>query len=243
MRHNLECIFVKEFGSFFRSRLAWFLLAIYVVLSMVTTFYSGYYFDLSDNRLYSFFYFQPEIFTLLLPALAMKVWADERRYGTMELLLSQPVSYPAVIIGKFLAVWAFAGLMLLFTLPLWYSTGQLIALDNYGIWWNYIFAFVAAGALAAVCCLTAAFFSSPVSAYLGALTVCLLIKMANFDTLLTKAKVSNELLIRMSQSLNFDRHYFNLISGRLTWSDGVYYLGIIIFALWMNVSAVEYKRS
>lgn len=243
MAHDIFCIFLKEFNSYFRTRLAYFIMAIYVVLSMVTTFYTGYYFQLVNDNLYSFFYFQPEIYTLLIPALTMKLWADERRYGTLELLLSQPASHTSMVLGKFFAAWAFCVLMISLSLPLWASTAQITSLDNLNIIYSYAACLLTAGALCAVGCVVSSFNSNPISAYLLSLGACMLLKLSNFDYFIKKAQVSNELLIRMSQSLNFDRHFINIISGQISWSDGIYYLSVIVFALWLNVASIEYKRS
>lgn len=233
----------KEFGSYFKTRLGYFILFIYAVVAMASTFYGGSYFQLAERSLYSFFSFQPEIFILLVPALTMKLWADERRYGTLELILSQPVGYPALVLGKFLAAWLLCGLMLAMSFPLWMTTGLLSGLDNLNVLYNYLGCWLIAGAVCAIGCVVSSFNSNPIAAYLLTVFCCWIVKLANFDYLIRKLNVSNELFIRISQSLNFDRHFENLILGQLTWSGLTYYITLILAALWLNVVSIEYKRS
>lgn len=236
-------IFGKEFSSYFRTRMAYFILLVYTVLSMATAFYSSRFFDLVNHNLQSFFFYQPEIFTILIPALTMRLWADERRAGTLELLLSQPLSYTAMVLGKFLAAWAFCALMLAFTLPLWFSAAEFVPLDNHNILASYVACLFVAGALCAVGSAVSAFNSNPVTAYLMSLAVILIIKLVNFDAVLQMAQIPPELSVRIARSLNFDNHYFNIISGQLTWSNAVYFITLMLGALWINIAAVEYKRS
>lgn len=242
MNHHINIIFKKEFKSYFRSKLGYFILSVYLVLSMSLTFFGGNYFQIQNTGLFSFFYQQPEIFVLLIPALTMKIWADERRSGTMELLLTQPVSYYDIVIGKFLAAWLFCLLMLVATFPLWITTAFLINVDNLNISFNYLGCFLTAGALCAVSCLVSSFNSNPVSAYLFSIFVCALLKISNFDDIIGLVNLPNELMIRVSQSLNFDFQYQHIILGQISWNSLVYFGGIIVFSLWLNVAAVEYKK-
>lgn len=242
MLHDIICIFKKEFGSYFRTKLAYFILMIYAVLSSLIAFYTGNYFELNNFNLFSLFYFQPDIFAILVPALTMKVWADERRFGTLELILAQPLSYTSLVIGKFMAAWLFCGLMLILTTSLWATTSFLSTTDSLNIFSNYLACFLVAGAICAVGCAVSSFNSNPILAYIIAVFVVWLLKLSNFDYLLKAAKLSNELLVRISQSLNFNYHFENIISGQVTSGNLIYFASIIVFALWLNVVSIEYKR-
>lgn len=242
MLHDVFCIFKKEFSSYFRTKLAYFVMIIYASLSLLTTFYSGHYFELSNLNLFSLFYFQPEIFTIIAPALTMKLWADERRFGTLELILAQPLSYTSLVLGKFLAAWLFCGLLLVLTSSLWLTTSFLGATDNLNIFCNYLAIFLVIGAVCAIGCVVSSFNYNPIVAYIMSVFVLWILKLFNFDYFIKAAKISNELLIRMSQSLNFDRHFENIISGQPAFNNLVYFVSIIAFALWLNVISVEYKR-
>ncbi len=242
MLHDIKTIFKKEFGSYFKSRLAYIVLVIYVITSMACTFYLGNFFNIVNYNLYSFFYYQPGVLISLIPALTMKLWADERRYGTIELLLTQPLRYSSVVLGKFFAAWAFCGLMLLLTTPLWVTTAWIIPVDSYNVFYNYLAVWVLSGAFCAIGCVVSALSSNPISAYIITVFIGTILKMLNFDLLIKKFKIANEIIIRISQSLNFDSHYENIILGQLTWGNFVYFALLIVFCLWLNMISVEYKR-
>ena len=116
MFYQLRAVMQKEFAGYFRTPTAYIIIAVYLVLSMFATFYSAYFFAYDNSGLISFFTYQPEIFVVLMPAATMRLWADERRSGTIEFLLTQPVDYTAVVLGKFMAAAAFGLLMLALTL-------------------------------------------------------------------------------------------------------------------------------
>ena len=110
-------ILKKEFGSYFRTPTAYIIIGVYLVISMFSTFYSAYFFMNNNTGLISFFSYQPEVLVILIPALTMKLWADERRSGTMEFILTQPISYNSIILGKFSAAVLFGLLLLVLTSP------------------------------------------------------------------------------------------------------------------------------
>ncbi len=242
MFYDINAIFKKEFGSYFKSRLAYIVLSVYIITSLSCTFYLGNFFNIVNYNLYSFFYYQPGVLISLIPALTMKLWADERRYGTIELLLTQPMKYSSVVLGKFFAAWAFCGLMLILTFPFWLTTALFIPVDSYNVFYNYLAVLIASGALCAIGCFVSSLCRNPISAYLIAAFIGTILKMFNFDFLIKKFNISNEIIIRISQSLNFDSHYENIIQGQLTWSDMIYFSLLIIFCLWLNIMSVEYKR-
>lgn len=243
MLNQFYCIFTKELSSYFRTNLAYFILIIYVVLSMLTTFYIGYFFALNNSELFSFFYFQPDIFTVLIPALTMRLWAEERKNSTAELLLTQPINYTTVVVSKFCASWCMCLIMLLLTIPFWIYASSLMELDNVNIISKYISCILVSGAFCAVGCLISSFNNSPIVAYIVSVFATWGIIIGNFDFLLSSASsVSNELWIRSIQSLNFSKHYGEIINGQIGFDNIIYFVTIILFALWFNVISIEYKK-
>ena len=243
MLYQACVIFFKEFGGYFRSRLAYFLIGAYAFISMFAAFYMGAFFDLNNMELYSFFYFQGDVFALLVPALTMRLWAEERRSGTMELLLTQPVSYTAVVLGKFLSAWAFCLLLLLATVPFLLCPAAIYPLDYLNILSSYLACFFIAGIFCPVGCCVSAFNKSPVIAYIATLILSLIISTGNFDFLISEFGFSGNVMIRMVQSLNFSKHFQDLSGGQIGLDNIVYYLSMIILPLWLNVITVEYKKS
>ncbi len=242
MRTEIITIWKKDFISLFYSRQAYFLIAIYLVLSMVATFWSGGYFQIDNTSLLSFFIYQPELFIIIVPALAMRLWADERRYGTIELLLTQPVRPLSVVLGKFLSAWSFCLLLLFLTCPLWKTTSLYIKTDNLHIMINYIGCFLAAGFLCGISCCISSFCSGPISAYILAVFFCAVVKQMNFDYFLKPLGSSGELLQKIAQSLNFDAHYYHILQGQLGINNIMFFGVSIIVFLRFNSIAVDYKR-
>ncbi len=235
-------IFAKEFLSFFRNYLAYPILGIYLILSSCIMFFGQGYFQIINDSLTSFFNAQTAIFVILAPALTMKLWADERRYGTLELLLAQPVSYTSLVIGKFMSAWVFCSLLLLGTFPVLATTAFFEDIDMLHVLGSYFICWLAAGALCAVGCFVSALSSGPIQAYLFSVFLCAVIKMINFDSIFKFFHISNETMLKISQSLNFDFHYNQVILGQLSAGNVVYFVTMIIFSLWLNIVAVEYER-
>ena len=232
----------KEFHAYFRSSLGYFLISVYILISMLSTFFSGYFFAVGNFSLNSFFMFQPDVFTMLVPAITMKLWADEYKTGTIELLLTQPVSFISLVLGKFFAAWSFCCVMLICTFPFWLSTSFFIKTDNFNILINYLACLWLCGGMCALGCAVSSFCRNPISAYILGLAAIYVVRIANLDYLINIFGFSNELLLKMLKSLNFDAHYQNLISGQLAPDDIFYFVFFISFSLIMNMVAIEYKK-
>ena len=116
-------VFRREFAAYFASPLAAVFLVIYLFMSGIFTFQLGGFYERGQADLRPFFQGQPWLYLFLVPALSMRLWAEDRRTGTIELLLTLPVSVRDLVLGKFLAAWAFATLALLLTVPLWITVG------------------------------------------------------------------------------------------------------------------------
>ena len=147
---NVVSIFKREFLGYFSTPIAYVFLAIFVFLSGIFTFYMGSFFDRGQADLQPFFQFHPWLYLFLIPALAMRLWAEERRGGTIELLLTLPVTISQAVLGKFLAAWAFSGIALLLTFPLWITVNYLGNADNGVILASYLGSLLMAGAFLAI---------------------------------------------------------------------------------------------
>ena len=236
-------IFNKELSGYFKTPLAYFLLGAYILISMFATFYLGAFFDLNNTELFSFFYFQSDTFALLIPALTMRLWAEERRSGTMELLLTQPVSYTSVVLGKFLSAWCFCFILLCTTIPFWRFMNVIYDLDNLNILSSYLGCFLISGVFCAIGCCISAFNKGLVVAYVCTLFLSLIISTVNFDFLITQFNLSDDISIRVIQSLNFSKHFNDMTGGQLGFDNLIYYFSMMALPLWLNILTIEYKKS
>ena len=143
----VAAVFRREFAAYFATPIAFVFLIIFLFSMGVFTFYVGNFYDNGVADLSVFFSFQPWLYLFLIPALAMRLWAEERRSGIIELLLTLPLPVWATVLGKYLAAWAFAGLALALTFPIWITVNYLGHPDNGVILASYIGSFLMAGRL------------------------------------------------------------------------------------------------
>ena len=243
MFYQLRAVMQKEFAGYFRTPTAYIIIAVYLVLSMFATFYSAYFFAYDNSGLISFFTYQPEIFVVLMPAATMRLWADERRSGTIEFLLTQPVDYTAVVLGKFMAAAAFGLLMLALTLPFALYASTLVDLDMLHVLSAYLATVLAIALLTAAGCLVSVFNTNAVLAYLFSVFVGWLLVSLNFDFLLSPLlNISETISNRLSRSLNFYRNYQDMMLGQPGFDNLAYFLLLTILILWLNVAAIDYKK-
>ena len=142
---NMTVILKRELRSYFSTPIAYVFIMIFLVLSSVFTFYLGNFFERQQADLIPFFSFHPWLYLFLVPAISMRLWSEERKTGTLELLMTLPVSRRDIVIGKFLAAWLFAGLALVLTFPLWVTVNYLGDPDNGVIFASYLGSWLMAG--------------------------------------------------------------------------------------------------
>src|ERR1700759_3496919 len=176
--NTLGPVFAREFKSYFATPLAFVFIVIFLFAMGAFTFYLGHFYDNGVADLTVFFGYHPWLYLFLVPALAMRLWAEERRSGTMELLLTLPVPLWATVLGKFLAAWAFAGLALLLTFPIWITVNYLGSPDNGVIFASYLGSFLMAGAYLSIGSAISAATSNQVIAFVISVVVCFLFTVA-----------------------------------------------------------------
>lgn len=244
MNRQFASVFFKEFKSYFRTHTAYFIMSVYMILSMIGTFYSGYFFFLNNSDLVSFFSFQPQILTILIPAVTMRLWADERKSGTLEYILTQPIDYTILVLGKYCAAVSFCLLLLAFTFPLWIYTNLLTSVDNINVFSGYVGCFLTAATFCAFGCTISAFSGNAVIAYLISVLVSWGFMETNFNFIISAvSKISHLSMSGEGQSLNYVVHFQSFISGQIGIDNIIYFISTIVLTLWLNVFVIEYKRS
>src|SRR6266852_3973545 len=143
-------IFRRELASYFATPLAYVFIIIFLVLAGILTFFAGDFFERGQADLQSFFTFHPWLYLVLIPALSMRLWAEERKSGTIELFLTLPIRMIEAVLGKFLAAWCFAGIALALTFPFWLTVRFLGDPDNGVILASYLGSWLMAGAILAI---------------------------------------------------------------------------------------------
>src|ERR687889_2905503 len=177
---NIRGIMKRELGGYFTSPIAYVFLVIFLLLTGFFTFTVGNFFERGEASLVSFFTWHPWLYLFLVPAVGMRLWSEERRLGTLELLLTLPITTWQAIVGKFLASWLFLGLALVLTFPVIITVNWLGNPDNGVIAAGYLGSFLLAGAYLAVSCMTSAMTRNQVVAFILAVVVCLFLVLAGF---------------------------------------------------------------
>ena len=234
---NMTVILKRELRSYFATPIAYVFIMIFLVLSSVFTFYLGNFFERQQADLIPFFSFHPWLYLFLVPAISMRLWSEERKTGTLELLMTLPVSRRDIVIGKFLAAWLFAGLALVLTFPLWVTVNYLGDPDNGVIFASYLGSWLMAGGFLAIGSCMSALTRSQVIAFVLCGFVSLLFVMAGFPLVLDAFKGWVPLLVLDAlASLSFLTHFNAVSRGVLSLQDFFYFLSVI--AVWLGATSI-----
>ena len=241
---QILAIFRREFASYFATPLAAVFIVIFLLLAGAFTFFLGDFFETGQADLQVFFRFHPWLYLLLVPAVAMALWAEERKSGTLELLLTQPVTLWQAVLGKFFAAWAFVGVALALTFPIWITVNWLGNPDNGVILASYFGSLLMAGAFLAVgSCLSAAT-RSQVIAFVLTVLVCLLFLLAGFPLALEPLRaIAPQSVVDAVSGLSFLTHFQAITRGVLDLRDVFYFLFAIAAWLLATVIVIEIKKA
>lgn len=242
--NNIWVIFKRELAGYFTTPIAYIFMIIFVFLSGIFTFYIGNFFSRGQADLVSFFNFHPWLYLFLIPALAMRLWAEERRGGTIELLLTMPITIPQAVLGKYLAAWAFTAIALMMTIPVWITVNYLGEPDNGVIIAGYIGSLLMAGAFLAIGSCVSAVTRNQVIAFVISAVICLLFVLSGFPVVLDFFSAwAPEFLVQAISSFSFLTHFDAISKGVIDLRDIIYFLSLISFWLYANTVLIEYKKA
>ena len=241
---SIVAIAKRELRAYFGTPIAYVFLAIFVALTGVFAFFIGGFFDRGEADLRPFFEYHPWLYLLLVPAIAMRLWSEERRSGTIELLMTLPVSTSEVVIAKFLAGWAFLGIALILTFPMWISVNILGDPDNGIIITSYLGSFLMAGAFLAIGSAVSALTRNQVIAFVVSASVCFLFVMSGTDIVLNVFRGwLPEFLLSAVSSMSFLTHFEGVSRGVIDVRDIVFYVSLIGFWLFVNAVVINLKKA
>jgi ABC-2 type transport system permease protein len=241
---NVGIIMRRELASYFATPLAYVYILIFLLLANAFTFYLGGFYELGQADLGAFFGFIPFLYLFLIPAIAMKLWAEERKTGSIELLMTQPVTLWDAVLGKFLAAWLFTGIALALTFPLWLTVNYLGRPDNGAILAAYLGSLLLAGGFLAVGSCMSALTRNQVVAFILGVVVCFLFVMAGFplviDVFRTWAPVA---VVDAIASLSFLSHFQSIAKGVIDLRDLLYFAMLIGLFLYATAIALELRKA
>ncbi|MBI1359740.1 MAG: ABC transporter permease subunit [Alphaproteobacteria bacterium] len=233
----LVSVYMRELRAYFLTPLAYIFIAVFLLALGAFTFEIGHFFESDRADLSSFFAFHPWLYLVFLPAVAMRLWADEARGGTLELILTLPAPTWSLVIGKFLAAWTVAGAALLLTAPMWASVNWLGAPDNAAIALAYVLSFLMAGGYLAIACALSAAAGNQVVAFVLSVAVGFLFTAAGLPIVASSvAGAAGPGLAEGIGAFSLITHFEAAQRGVLEARALVFYLGFI--GLWLTLNAI-----
>jgi ABC-2 type transport system permease protein len=235
--HNVRILFKRELASYFATPLAFVFIVIFLILAGAFAFMLGGFYERSQADLEPFFSYHPWLYLFLIPAISMRLWAEERKSGSIELLMTLPITLWQAVIGKYLAAWAFAGIALALTFPIWITVNYLGDPDNGAIFAAYIGSLLMAGGFLAIgSCLSAAT-RNQVIAFIFTVVVCFGFLLSGFPLVLGMFQGwLPQALLDAIASLSFLTHFESISKGVIDVRDLIYFGALI--AAWLTATAI-----
>lgn len=237
-------LFRREFRGYFATPVAYVFIVIFLVLTGLFTFYVGGFYERGQADLEAFFRFHPWLYMLLIPAISMRLWSEERKSGTIELLMTLPVSLAEAVLGKFLAAWAFTGLALALTFPIWLTVNYLGNPDNTVILAGYVGSLLMAGGFLAIGSCISALTRNQVVAFVVSFVICFAFNLSGFPLVLDFFKGwAPQVVVDVIGSFSFLTHFNSIQKGVIDLRDVIYFATLIAFWLYANMLAIESRKA
>ena len=241
---NISIIIRRELASYFATPLAYVFIIIFLVLTSLFTFSLGNFYERGQADLQPFFSFHPWLYLFLVPAISMRLWAEERKSGSLELLVTLPVTLIEAVVGKFLAAWAFTAVALALTFPIWITVNYLGNPDNGAIFAAYLGSLFMAGGFLAIGACMSAVTRNQVIAFILAIVVCFIFLVAGLPIVLDAFRGwMAQPLVDAIASLSFLTHFRSISKGVIELRDVVYFALTISVWLVANAIILDAKKS
>ncbi len=241
---SMGIIFRRELAAYFATPLAYVFIVIFLVMNGIFTFDMGGFYVRGQADLQPFFSFHPWLYLFMVPALAMGLWADERKTGTIELLLTLPIRLVDAVAGKFLAAWVLSGIALALTFPIWITVNYLGNPDNGVIVAAYLGSWLMAGAFLAVGSCMSALTRNPVIAFILSVSICFLFVAAGTPIVLNAFPGwVPQLLVDAVAAMSFLTHFESISRGVLDLRDILFFVVFIVSWLLASAIVIELKKA
>jgi ABC-2 type transport system permease protein len=222
----------REINGYFASPIAFVFIVIFLLLSGFFTFMVAGFFENGQATLAPFFTWHPWLFLFLVPAVGMRMWSEERRMGTLELLLTMPITAWQAIVGKFLASWAVITLAVLLTFPFVLTVNYLGHPDNGVILASYIGSLLMAGAYLAISAMTSALTRNQVISFILSVVFLLFLILAGWSPVMNLlGQWAPEWLVKTISAFSVMTHFASIQNGVIDSRDILFFLSVIVFAL------------
>jgi ABC-2 type transport system permease protein len=240
---NILAIFKRELEAYFATPVAYVFIVIFLFLNGIFTFYLGDFYERNQADLEPFFQFHPWLYLFLIPAISMRLWAEERKTGTIEFLMTLPVSLAQAVLGKFLAAWCFTAIALLLTFPIWITVNYLGDPDNTVILAGYLGSLLMAGGFLAIGSCISALTKNQVIAFVVSVVICFAFILSGFPIVLDFFRAwAPQALVEAISSFSFLTHFYSIRRGVIDLRDVIYFATLMAFWLYANTVVIEAKK-
>lgn len=237
---NIITIFKREMSAYFATPLAYIFIVIFLAMAASFTFFMGAFLERDQADLNSFFQFHPWLYIVLIPAISMRLWSEEMQTGTIELLLTLPITITEAILGKFLAAWAFIAVALGLTFPIWITVNYLGNPDNGAILAGYIGSLLMAGGYLSIGSFVSGMTKNQVIAFVISTATCFVFTASGSQLVLNFfSSWAPDSMLAFISSLSFLTHYQDIMKGVVDFRDLVYFASLIILFLYANKLAIR----
>jgi ABC-2 type transport system permease protein len=233
----------RELASYFATPVAVVFIVIFLALQGALTFNLGNFFSRNQADLQPFFTFLPWVLLLLVPALTMRMWAEERRSGTIELLLTLPIAAWQAVLGKFLAAWAFCAIAIALTFPFIITVNYLGSPDNGVIASGYVGALLLAGAFLSIGAAVSACTKNQVIAFVLAVALCFLVVVSGTPLVTEFLSRNAPDIAEIARRISVADRYQSFSRGVIEARDMVYFVSFMIFFLFLNTVVIDHTRA
>lgn len=241
--NKMQIIFQRELAGYFATPLAYVFIVIFLVMSGIFTFDMGAFYERGQADLMPFFNFHPWLYLFMIPAIAMSLWADERKTGTIELLMTLPVKLSDAVLGKFLAAWVLCGVALLLTFPIWITVNYLGDPDNGVIVAAYLGSWLMAGGFLAIGSCMSAMTRNSVIAFILTVAICFVFVACGTEIVLNAFAWAPQFLVDAIAALSFLTHFDSISKGVLDIRDILFFSVFIASWLFASAIVIEIKKA
>ena len=242
--NGLLAIYKREFTSYFVTPVAYVFIVIFLFMTGVFTFYLGAFYESNQADLEPFFRFHPWLYLFLIPAISMRLWSDERKSGTIELLMTLPVSITDTVVAKYLAAWSFTAIALSLTFPMWITVNYLGNPDNTVVLASYIGSLIMAGGFLAIGSCLSALTKSQVISFVISVVICFMFILSGFPMVLDLFESwAPQAVVDAVASFSFLTHFTSIKKGVIDIRDLIYFAALITFWLYVNIIIIENKKA
>ena len=233
----------RELNGYFATPVAYVFIVIFLLMAGLFTFYMGAFYERGQADLSSFFDWHPWLYLFLIPAISMRLWAEERRNGTIELLMTLPVSVTQTVVGKFLAAWIFTGIALVLTFPMWVTVNFLGSPDNGVVITSYLGSLLMAGGYLSIGSCISSLTKNQVIAFVVSIAVCFLFTVSGLPIVLNFfSSWTPQALLDTIASFSFVSNFTDLTKGVIDIRNIIYFLSLIVGALSLNILSINSRK-